>query len=545
MTHIRPGIASLWAVVAFASVHEGASYAQPRPPVLYPSPAAHYPPGTHYKPLDCATPDKYGKRCFGQVLVDANDNVISNATSPPGGWPPNELQKAYGVPAATSIGNVTIATFIGSHYTNAESDMAVYRQMYGLPPCTSANGCFTQVTDSNGTDFSGAGVTDDGCSGTMGEEALDVTMLQAGCPSCKILIIEGNNNTNAAMTAMAHGAVSISMSWGYSPESQSDCDSQWTPPSGLALFAASGDSGYTATPGEPAACTHVVAVGWTQLATDSSARGYADTLPKNWGSAGGCDAAQTKGSWQTDPSCSTRMISDISANGDNVAVYCTSPAGSANWHVTGGSSASSPFTTGLMASAGITTDPSFSPAWLYAHESEFWDVTTGGPVGSCPGGSPDYYCNAIVGYDGPTGVGTPVLPIPGGSGVSSGSGSSGSSTSSGGNGSSSGGGSSGSGSSSGSTSGGSSGSSSGGGITGSSGSGSSSGGSGSTSGSGGNGGAPSGGSDAGSGLFDNTGSSSGCSCSVLGDRTNDRLVLSVVPALFALVGVRTRLRKRR
>ena len=243
----------------------------------------------------------------------------------------------------------------------------------------------------------------------MGEESLDVDMLMAGCPSCKIIVMEGSDHASAIATAAKLGAVSMNMSWGYGA-SQSDCSQVWVPPAGLTLFGASGDQGYTSSPGAPAACASVVAVGWTQLTTDSSARGYADTIPSGWGSAGGCDGTITKASWQADPSCSTRMISDVSANGDNVAAYCTSPTSSANWHVTGGSSAASPFTSGVLATLGVTGG-TFTPAWLYANAAKFVDVTSGGPVQNCPSGSPTYFCNPVVGYDGPTGVGTPYGPL--------------------------------------------------------------------------------------------------------------------------------------
>ncbi|HEX3850573.1 MAG TPA: hypothetical protein VHW01_06375 [Polyangiaceae bacterium] len=403
-------LAALFASAIVSVMTQGVARADSGTPLL-PSPAAHYPLGTHYRPL-CPNADEHGRRCFGQILVDASGQLILDQTSPPGGWTPNELETAYGVPASGGKGTV-IATYIGSHYTNAESDAAAYRAKFGLPPCTSASGCFTQITDHDGTDFSD--LKDDGCSGTVGEESLDMDMLMAGCPSCNILLIEGNDSPAAIATAKSHGAVSLSMSWGYTPESESDCEQNFTPVPGLALFAASGDRGYTAKPGEPAACTNVVAVGWTQLATNSSARGYIDTLPSGWGSAGGCDSAQAKGTWQQDPSCSSRMISDLSANGDNVAAYCTSPAGSANWHVTGGSSASSPFTTGVLASLDVTGG-SFGPAWVYENAAKFSDVTSGGPVQSCPQGAPEYFCNAVPGYDGPTGVGTPYGPMFAGSG---------------------------------------------------------------------------------------------------------------------------------
>jgi MYXO-CTERM domain-containing protein len=395
-------LAGCAAPVVMASLHVGLARADTRP--LAPLRATQYPPGAHYVPL-CPEPDAQGRRCYGQVLVDALGQQIKAATAPQGGWTPSELAAAYALPSTGGEGK-TIALYIGSHYTNAESDVAAYRSMFGLAPCTSASGCFTQITDSGSTDFSG--LNDDGCSGFVGEEALDVDMLMAGCPNCKVLIIEGGNHPAALATAKQYGALSISMSWGYQA-SASDCDDAWVPPAGLSLFGASGDTGYTANPGSPSACKDVVAVGWTQLATDTSSRGYADTLPAGWGSAGGCDPLITKPSWEADPSCSNRMVSDMAANGDDVASYCTSPSGSANWHVTGGSSAATPFTSAVLAHLGITGG-GFGPAWLYANASKFWDVTSGGPVQNCPSGSPDYYCNALTGYDGPTGVGTPYAP---------------------------------------------------------------------------------------------------------------------------------------
>jgi hypothetical protein len=529
----RPGrVARSWVglsllAAAFVSAPERAASAKPH--------TRFFPEGAHYKPF-CPTPDEQGRRCYGQILVDANDQPISDATSPPGGWTPTELEEAYGLPAPTGGNGRIIATYIGNHYTNAEADMATYRSKFGMSPCTSANGCFMQITDSGGTDFSS--LKDDGCSGFVGEESLDMDMLMAGCPDCKILIMEGADHAAAIATAAKFKAVSMSMSWGYGA-SVPDCN-VYAPPAGLALFAASGDDGYSSSPGAPAECTDVIAVGWTQLATDSSARGYADTIPSGWGSAGGCSSIISKGAWQADPSCSTRMISDISANGDNVAAYCTSPAGSANWHVTGGSSASSPFTSGVLATLGVTSIPGFNAAWIYANQKKFWDVTSGGPVGNCPAGSPDYFCNPIAGYDGPTGVGTPYGPMlvteaadagaadagrDGGGGSDAGGSSSGSSSSGGGASSGSGGG---------VGLGGSSGSGSGGGALGGS-SGSIGGASSSSSGGVSSGDTPSA-----------PGSSSGCGCRVVGDRGRESGtgIWFAFASLAAVAGARSRRRGR-
>jgi len=384
--------------IALLSAREGLAHASPKAPIV--------PPGAHYRPL-CPTADAYGRRCFGQILVDADDQPIMDPMSPPGGWAPADLEEAYGLPKTGGNGRI-IATYIGNHYTNAEADMAAYRTKFGMSPCTAANGCFMQVTDKGTKDFSG--LSDDGCNGFIGEFSLDMDMLMAGCPDCKILLIEGNDHAGAMKTAAHLGAVSISMSWGYGISSASDC-TDYNPPPGLSLFAADGDNGFTGKPGAPAECTNVIAVGWTKLVADSSARGYSDTLPSGWGSAGGCSGIIPKGAWQTDPSCGKRMISDISANGDNVAAYCTSPAGSAHWHVTGGSSASSPFISGVLARLGVSSIPGFDAAWLYTNSHKFLDVTSGGPVANCPKGSPPYYCNAVAGYDGPTGVGVPYGPL--------------------------------------------------------------------------------------------------------------------------------------
>jgi hypothetical protein len=200
-------LASLSTLLLFAAGQARAETFAP----LAPSPAAHYPPGAHYKPL-CPTPDEHGRRCFGQVLVDADEKPISDATSPPGGWTPSELEAAYGLPSNGGNGTV-IVTYIGSHYTNAESDVATYRSKFNMSACTSANGCFTQITDTGTTDFSA--LTDDGCDGFVGEESLDVDMLMAGCPNCKIVVMEGSDHASAIATAAKMGAVSMSMSWGY------------------------------------------------------------------------------------------------------------------------------------------------------------------------------------------------------------------------------------------------------------------------------------------------------------------------------------------
>jgi hypothetical protein len=112
---------------------------------------------------------------------------------------------------------------------------------------------------------------------------------------------------------------------------------------------------------------------------------------------------EPKPSWQMDTRCAKRTVADVSAVADpntGVAVYDTYRVG--GWLVFGGTSVASPIIASVYALAGnprLLKDASFA----YAHASGLFDVTSGSN-GSC-GGS--YLCTGEVGYDGPTGLGTP------------------------------------------------------------------------------------------------------------------------------------------
>ena len=48
---------------------------------------------------------------------------------------------------------MTVAIVDAFDDPNAESDLATYRAEFGLPPCTSANGCFTKLDENGGTNY--------------------------------------------------------------------------------------------------------------------------------------------------------------------------------------------------------------------------------------------------------------------------------------------------------------------------------------------------------------------------------------------------------
>src|SRR5437660_6177978 len=100
----------------------------------------------------CAVPGASARaRCDAEVVTDANGNPL--ATTGPSGYAPGDLQSAYGVAslAASAGGDKTVAIVDAYDDPRAESDLGVYRSQYGLPACTTANGCFRKVNQSGGT----------------------------------------------------------------------------------------------------------------------------------------------------------------------------------------------------------------------------------------------------------------------------------------------------------------------------------------------------------------------------------------------------------
>ncbi len=339
-------------------------------------------------------------RCFAQVVTDSAGHLIVGGATPnatPSGYGPSDLRSAYNVTA--SGGPATVIAIVDAYgYKNAEADLGVYRAQYGLPACTTANGCFTKYNQSG---VAGGYPSDN--TGWDQESALDLDMASAMCPGCKIILVEANtpsfaNLAAAVNTAAAKGAHVISNSYG-----GGESGSQTYEPSynhvGVAVTASTGDSGYGAQ--FPATSAHVIAVGGTHLVRDGSARGWGETA---WSGAGsGCSIFYAKPAWQSDPSCAMRMEADVSAVADpatGVAVYGPSTRKRSAWLVFGGTSVAAPLIGGVYGANGGPVNYGADP---YSHIANLNDVTSGSN-GTCPH---NYWCNAGPGYDGPTGLGTP------------------------------------------------------------------------------------------------------------------------------------------
>jgi len=365
----------------------------------------HPVPGHHDYAAACAKPTGGHAACMALVRTNVKAQVQPAAhpdTIPAGvGYGPSQLQSAYVLPSSTAGSGQTVAVVDAFNDPNAASDLASYRSAAGLPACGS--GCFSVVNENGQTSPLPASA---GTTGWDVEESLDIDMVSAICPLCHIILVEASsasdNDLGTAVNAAVNlGAKYVSNSYGGS-ESSSDTtfDTEFYEHAGVAVTASAGDSGFGVE--YPAASQYVTAVGGTSLSTASNSRGWTETV---WnGSGSGCSAVDPKPSWQTDTGCSRRTNNDVSAVADpntGVAVFDTFSQG--GWLEVGGTSASSPIIASVFALAGTPAAGTFPSSYIYKHTSNLFDVTSGSN-GTC---SPAYLCTGEVGYDGPTGWGTP------------------------------------------------------------------------------------------------------------------------------------------
>jgi subtilase family serine protease len=353
------------------------------------------PAGFHHA---CATAKAGSAHC--DALVQNKDatsaKTLKAELAAPSGLSPANLQSAYKLPSSTAGSGQTVAIVDAYNDPNAESDLNVYRSQYGLGSCTTANGCFKKVNQTGGTSYPASDT------GWSEEISLDVDMVSAVCPKCKIVLVEATSPTFANLGTAENTAASlanvISNSYGGSDAPDSTYGHYYNHP-GKAITVSSGDSGYGVE--YPASSHYVTAVGGTSLRTASNSRGWTETA---WSGAGsGCSAYNTALSGQAGlTGCSRRAVADVSAVADpstGVAVYDTYGVG--GWLVFGGTSVAAPVIAGVYGLAGNAA--SIDNNYPYAHASSLFDVTSGSN-GSC---SPAKWCTAGPGWDGPTGLGTP------------------------------------------------------------------------------------------------------------------------------------------
>ena len=318
----------------------------------------------------------------------------------PSGYTPGDLQSAYNLPSASDGTGQTVAIVDALDDPNAESDLFIYRNEFGLPVCSTLNGCFKKLNQKGKTHP----LPPPDASWSI-EISLDLDMVSAACPNCNIMLIEAQGDTwrdvgLSVNEAVKLGATIVSNSYGGSGRGANPHDYDHP---GVMILASGGDSGYYGSQElQPADYPTVVAVGGTTLTRGGGSRGWSETVWSGTGS--GCSRLK-KPSWQHDGGCKTRTANDIAAVADpatGVAVYDTYQQ--SGWLQVGGTSAGSPLNAGVFALAGNASQLDAAQSFYQKTNQQYLYDVTSGSNGTC---SPAYLCTGETGYDGPTGWGTP------------------------------------------------------------------------------------------------------------------------------------------
>jgi subtilase family serine protease len=316
------------------------------------------------------------------------------------GIPPKTLKSVYDFPTSPEFGQgQTIAIVSAFDAPTLESDLAVFDRRFGLPSCTTANGCFTKVNATGGS-------TPPATNAFWSYEShIDVEWAHAVAPGAKILLVEANTNAIvdlfAALDYAKLHAGYISNSWGSTEgpaESVFDHHFSQAEAPGVSFFFGSGDVGGKVF--YPSVSPLVISVGGTELHFGRDGRFKSETGWSNGG--GGCaqyEAASTAqasfSQYQTKGCAGQRATPDVSSLADpasGVALYDSQPDGTlVGWSVAGGTSLATPITAARAAGTGQLVDQ----AYVYDHKIDFRDITQGNNGFPC-----------TVGYDLVTGRGS-------------------------------------------------------------------------------------------------------------------------------------------
>lgn len=328
---------------------------------------------------------------------------IKSASAVSAGITPATIKNIYNLPTG-NVGSGTIAIIDAYDNPNIESDLAIFDQQYGVPACTTANGCFTkEKMKTKVTGDTGWGL----------EEALDIEWAHAIAPSAKILLVEATTDSGPNLMAAVDyavkqsGVVAVSMSWGgaeFSDEAKYDSELS---ASNIQFFAAAGDDGHAAS--WPASSANVIGVGGTTLILNSAGKLVSETA---WsGSGGGVSKYIAEPAWQksygVDNNSGKRSIPDVSYNADpdsGYPVYDSYGHTKANsWIVVGGTSAGTPQWAAIQAISKSTgASKLYSDAKSKSADKYFRDIISGAN-GSCK-----TFCTSGSGYDFVTGLGSPL-----------------------------------------------------------------------------------------------------------------------------------------
>jgi hypothetical protein len=322
------------------------------------------------------------------------------------GYTPAAIATAYHLPPSTST--TLVAVVVAYDYKSAASDLAAYRATYSPTLCSTV--CVRKVGQTGGA-VPHSHRADWGL-----DSALMLDAVTATCSTCRLLLVETNSAKQSDLyqgveTARKLHAKYIVAGWGF-PESEAT-DKAFAN-KGAVVVAAAGDNGGSVRsggPSQPCTFANVVCVGGTTLSYLAGV--YSETLwnnsPFSAGATGSaCSKIVPKPSWQTDKGCKMRSAADVSAVADPRTPLVVIYRGKPKLGI-GGTQVSAALVAGMMANAGDTTAAN-AGAKIWSHPTSFTDITSGNNLvrhlGPCAS-NVAYICSARVGYDGPTGWGSP------------------------------------------------------------------------------------------------------------------------------------------
>jgi Subtilase family len=342
------------------------------------------------------------------------------------GLRPQDLHSVYQLPSSASSPQ-TIAIVDAYNDPNAEADLTVYDEEFGLPElpkCTAGevSDCFEKLNQAGeaknlpfpqtqeSRETSEAECNNEGkeaackeaeeADGWAVEISLDIEVSHAICQNCRIVLVEARSSSfpdleEAEKTAAGVGATEISDSWGGPEQGETPAEDNASPFNhpGIVITAAAGDDGYLGWSAEessergyvdyPASSPHVVAVGGTRLSLGASNAWAGETVWNgNGAGAGGCSVELAAPAWQQSTSdwssvgCGTgRAVADISADADpytGVAIYDSTPEspteGAPSWIPVGGTSLASPIIASVFALAGGAGGVDYPAKTLYENQ---------------------------------------------------------------------------------------------------------------------------------------------------------------------------------
>ena len=351
------------------------------------------------------------------------------------GETPGSLACVYGLTAITPGCPIASATQVVTRGDNskvigivdafdnpqASNNLHTFSLNYGLPDCTTTNGCLTIVYAS--------GTRPKFNYGWAIESSLDIEMAHAMAPNTRIILVEAVDNSNANLYAAedvasnlvsAQGGGEVSNSWGGSElASELSDDSHFQTP-GIIYFASTGD--FSAPVEYPGASPFVVAAGGTSIIRDNNGlvtketawnRKVASSPTPNGleGGAGGPSIYEPRPDSQrfvANRTGSARGTPDMAFDANpatGVWIYDANTGGTFcnGWCIIGGTSVSSPALAGIFNAAGPYDNRSTQLELQYVYylyktraSTDWFDVIEGN------NGYP-----ALSKYDFATGLGSP------------------------------------------------------------------------------------------------------------------------------------------